>query len=45
MDNVDAYSTHIYLICDNTQDMSIPVYEHMKSTYQVHFSINTKYAC
>lgn len=43
--NVVDYSTHIYLICDSTQQMSAPVYEHTNPTYQAHFSINTKFAC
>lgn len=42
LDHVNKYSSNLYLICGN---YTPPVYEHMKTTYQVHFNIQTPLAC
>lgn len=43
IDNVDAYSAHVYFIC--SQQAAPPTYEHMKATWQVHFAVLTPLAC
>eukprot|EP00047_Mylnosiga_fluctuans_P002569 m.225025 g.225025 ORF g.225025 m.225025 type:complete len:171 (-) comp11195_c0_seq1:38-550(-) len=45
IDHIQKYSSRIYFICDQGHQVTPPVFEHEKSFYQNHFSIQTSLAC
>ena len=55
VDHIYFMSTNIYIICDNSTEMTIPFFEHSRTCTdpdddmalgpQGHFRIYTKYAC
>ena len=44
-DHITNYEARLYMICNHTVTYTPPRMEHMTDRYQVHFKMQTKYAC
>ena len=45
VDHITNYEARLYMICNKTVISIAPQMEHITDRYQVHFKMQTKYAC